>query len=195
MIINHHREKLIDAIVYFASHARHLGRIKLSKLLYLLDFEHFQTTGRNVTGLSYYAWRWGPAPVELLQELEDPSLDLAAAIVITPDRITGAGRETIRACTDFEGRHFSKREMRILSVLIDRYRATYSPGVIDVIHGANGAWYKTWDEGRGFNRVIDYALAVPGDDPHRQAILDAAREYREVAAKGTPDSLLASDLV
>jgi hypothetical protein len=40
------RNKLINAIVFFAMHTRYLGAIKLFKLLYLLGFEHLRSTGR-----------------------------------------------------------------------------------------------------------------------------------------------------
>jgi uncharacterized phage-associated protein len=68
MLITHEREKLINAILYFASHTRHCGKIKLFKLLYLLDFEHFRQTGRSVTSLDYRAWELGPVPIRLMQE-------------------------------------------------------------------------------------------------------------------------------
>jgi hypothetical protein len=55
MLITYERNKLINAIVYFAQNTQHLGKTKLFKLLYLLDFEHFRQTGRSVTGLDYYA--------------------------------------------------------------------------------------------------------------------------------------------
>ena len=48
MLVSHERGKMINAIIYFADHTRHLGKIELFKLLYLLDFEHFSQTGRSV---------------------------------------------------------------------------------------------------------------------------------------------------
>jgi hypothetical protein len=52
---NRDREKLIQAILYFALNTQHLGKTKLFKLLYLLDFDHFRHTGRSVTGMEYRA--------------------------------------------------------------------------------------------------------------------------------------------
>jgi hypothetical protein len=51
MLITHERDKLINAIIFFAKNTRFLGKTKLCKLLYFLDFEHFKETGRPVTGL------------------------------------------------------------------------------------------------------------------------------------------------
>jgi hypothetical protein len=36
MLIDTHREKLINAIVYFASNTKYCGKVKLFKLLYIL---------------------------------------------------------------------------------------------------------------------------------------------------------------
>jgi hypothetical protein len=51
MLVTHEREKLINAILYFAHETKYLGKFKLFKLLYLLDFEHFRLTGHSVTEL------------------------------------------------------------------------------------------------------------------------------------------------
>lgn len=82
MLVSHEREKMINAIVDFANHTRHLGKIKLFKLCYLLDFEHFRQTGRSVTGLDCRAWKFGPVPVALEQEWEEPEPDMADAAAI-----------------------------------------------------------------------------------------------------------------
>jgi hypothetical protein len=87
MLITHERDKLVNAILYFAHETKHFGKIKLFKLLYLLDFEHFRQTGRSVTGLDYQAWKYGPVPVEVMQEWDDPEPDLAAAIRIKPEPV------------------------------------------------------------------------------------------------------------
>ena len=50
------RNRLVNAIVFFADNTKFCGKIKLFKLLYLLDFEHFRQTGKSVTGGDYQAW-------------------------------------------------------------------------------------------------------------------------------------------
>lgn len=51
MLTNHERQKLVEAVLYFATNVKKLGKVKLFKLLYFLDFEHFRDTGRSVTGM------------------------------------------------------------------------------------------------------------------------------------------------
>ena len=95
MLISRNRQKLIQAAVYFALNTQGCGKVKLFKLLYLLDFAHFRETGRNVTGLDYVAWKLGPVPLELAQEWDQLDPDLAAAVDIIRRRsstTSGAGR-------------------------------------------------------------------------------------------------------
>ena len=61
------------------------GKIKLFKLLYLLDFEHFRQTGKSATGLEYQAWKFGPVPIELMEEWEDLAPDLASLVHIVEE--------------------------------------------------------------------------------------------------------------
>lgn len=179
MLITHEREKLINAIIYFARHTQHLGKIKLFKLLYLLDFEHFRQTGQNVTGLDYRAWKYGPVPIALAQEWDELEPDLAAAVAIRPEPVIDYERQTVVALTEFDDSHFSRRELRIMAELANQYGKVYSPKMIDVTHAENGAWAKVWNDGKGFNQCISYDLAIADDDPYRDAILEAAKEYRE----------------
>ncbi|MBK1717163.1 hypothetical protein CKO27_05780 [Thiocystis violacea] len=178
--MTHEREKLINAIVYFARNTRYLGKIKLFKLLYLLDFEHFRQTGQNVTGLAYSAWKYGPVPVALAQEWEELESDLAAAIAIRPQQVVDYERQAVIALTEFDDSHFSRRELRIMAELVNKYGEEYSPKMIDVTHAENGAWAKVWNDGEGFNQRISYDLALADDETHRDAILEAAEEYQAI---------------
>ena len=82
MFVSHQREKLLNAIIYFIANTKRCHTLKLFKLLYFLDFEHFRQTGQGVTGLRYVAWPKGPAPDELWRELDAPRPDLAKAVSV-----------------------------------------------------------------------------------------------------------------
>lgn len=57
--------KYQEAILYFLNHCnnRHLGKKKLLKLLYYLDFDHYEKFGTSVTEDSYRKLQYGPVPV------------------------------------------------------------------------------------------------------------------------------------
>jgi uncharacterized phage-associated protein len=177
MFVNTHRQKLINAIVFFAENTRRCGKIKLFKLLYLMDFEHFRQTGISVTGLQYQAWKFGPVPIEVMEEWEDLELDLATAIDIVPERVIDYTRETIVPRVAFNNQNFTRRELQIMQRLAETYRDTFSPIMIDVTHAENGAWATVWNNGIGDHNPIPYDLAIADDNHNREVILEMARQY------------------
>jgi uncharacterized phage-associated protein len=178
MVKTHHREKLLNAVIFFAAHTQGCGKTKLFKLLYLLDFEHFKATGRSVTGLDYYAWELGPVPVRLNGELDEPSGDLFEAITIQPEQVVNFQRLTVVPKRSFDPSHFSSRELRLLEQIAASYSLANATDMIDVTHAENGAWDKVWRDGAGQNQLINYALALEGV-PDRARVEHAAEEYSE----------------
>lgn len=165
MIKTHEREKFVNAVVFFCSHTLHCGKIKLFKLLYLLDFEHFKQTGRSVTGLSYRAWEMGPVPHALWREWpslanETAESDLAAAIRIEPEKVYDKTLQKVVARVDFDPSFFSKRELKLMEMLAKRFHSTRTEPLIGLTHEEKGPWEKTWLNGLGNDQEIDYLLAA-----------------------------------
>jgi uncharacterized phage-associated protein len=182
MIVSHEREKLINAVVFFAQNTNFCGKIKLFKLLYLLDFEHFRQTGRSVTGTDYHAWKMGPVPFEFYQEFDMLEPDLARAIEIVAEKVIDYTRARVTAKIDFDDSHFTRRELAIMGELAHRFHDSMSQTMIDVTHHERGPWETTWDDGRGRNEHIPYKLGIASDDPYREAVLASAHEYASIAS-------------
>lgn len=182
MLISRERQKLINAIVFFATNTEYCGKVKLFKLLYLLDFTHFRETGRSVTGLEYRAWKLGPVPLDLVQEWEQLEPDLAEAVDIVPERVIDYIRERVVPKAHFDDSSFTRRELRLMTELAERFRDEQTKPLINFTHVGRGPWDKIWDSGRGNNERIPYALALADDDPDREAILLAAREFEGMIA-------------
>lgn len=173
MLKTHEREKLINAVLFFAENTKFCGKIKLIKLLYFLDFQHFSQAGRSVTGLDYRAWRMGPVPTDFYQEWDELGEDLAAVIDIVPTKIIDHTREEVKPKVHFDDSYFTKRELRMMDKLAARHRDDYAQQMINATH-KGGPWSRIWDDGRGSNERIPYNLAVSDDDPNRDAIFEAA---------------------
>lgn len=182
MFIPRDREKLIGAIVFFAGNTLHCGKVKLFKLLYLLDFAHFRETGRSVTGADYRAWKLGPVPFGLIQEWDQLEPDLAAAIDIVAEQVIDYTRDRVVAKVPFDDSQFTKRELRLMQELAQRFHAELTRPLVNFTHVESGPWEKIWDGGRGNNERIPYALAIADNDPNRDAVLEAAREYDDIVA-------------
>jgi uncharacterized phage-associated protein len=180
MLISPIRTKLINAIVYFAANTRRCGKRKLFNLLYLLDFTHFRETGRSVTCLEYHAWRSGPVQLELMQEWDWPEPDMVAALAAPPDEVDGAHPQAA-----FDDSQFTRRELHLMGRLAHRFSENDALPLVGMTPAERNPWVRIWDNGRGNNARIPYSLAIPDNDPHRDAILGAAREYDAMSVAGS----------
>jgi uncharacterized phage-associated protein len=182
MLISRERQKLINTIVYFATNTQSCGKLKLIKLLYLLDFAHFRMSGKSVTGLEYSAWMMGPVPVSFFEEWDDMRADLAAAIEIRPERVIDYIRETVHPRVAFDPTHFTRRELRLMASLAERFRDDLTRPMINVTHEETGPWSAIWDNGRGRNERIPLNLALQADDPGRDGVLESAKHHAGIRA-------------
>jgi len=159
MIITHHREKLINAIIYFANNTIYCGKTKLLKLLYFLDFRHFKQTGKSITDLDYYAWDMGPVPRDLFIELtEKMNPDLKAAIHDLPQE----GFQKIRPKKNFDPKYFSNREMKLLEEIAFIFNNAKADEMVESSHLENEPWDRTLKE-KGELKKIDYMLAIDSE--------------------------------
>lgn len=180
MLIDHQRQKLIEAIVFFARHTKYCGKTKLMKLLYFLDFMHFRQTAKSVTGLDYFAWDMGPVPAEVWRDLSDERdlpADLAQAISIQPiPRPSGGEMSKIVARRKFDGKYFSPRELRLLDAVAEIFNEATADQMVETSHLKNQPWHQTVTS-RGPGAPIDFMLAVDGSpDALPEEVITERRE-------------------
>ena len=183
MLITHEREKLIQAINFFVSNTSKCGKVKLFKLLYFLDFEHFKTTGRSVTGLTYNAWRMGPVPVSLYEEIEALQPDMAEALRFE-ERAVRNGTQTMLIITPqapFSGRHFTRRELNLMESLACEYKDADAEDMIEVTYLENKPWDKIYNQQGNHQQLIPYDLAVRPDE--RDVIMRIANDRKELVER------------
>lgn len=181
MVLTNEREKLLQAIVFFAWNTKNCSKTKLLKLLFLLDFEHFKLTGRSVTGLRYSALPLGPVPTTVYAELDAPADDFAAAVEQRSETFFGWGRKLIVPKRDFDSSNFTRRELKLLRELSERYQDQTAKDMVDVVHAENGVWDRVWKGGEGVGHSIPYELALDGH-PSRDAIIAMQKEYEALVA-------------
>jgi uncharacterized phage-associated protein len=172
------RNRLLNAMIYFAQNTKNCGKVKLFKLLYLLDFEHFRQTGRSLTGINYEAWELGPVPRELYEHWGSIR-DYSEGSLVTIDvPISNYVRSelTVTDGTIFDDSDFTPRQLKIMKALVDKFGDTLSGEMVDVTHAQNGAWNKVWCAGKGKNHTIPYELGLADDDPLRDYVLESAEE-------------------
>lgn len=163
MYIDRSKEKLVNAIVYFIKNTKHCHITKLMKLLYTLDFEHYQQTGLSVTGLSYHAWDMGPVPVPVWLELsknEDSGLGLLNNFRVIDDEYSnGKIRKKILTKLKFNPNVFTKRQIKILEKVALIFKNAPADTMIEYTHSLKSPWDITVKE-KGYKSEIDYSLAI-----------------------------------
>ena len=185
MITTHHREKLINAIIYFAKKTKYCGKTKLLKLLYFLDFSHFKQTGKSVTGLDYFAWEMGPVPNELFEELSgNMKPDMKSSINELPTE----GFQQIRPKKKFDDRYFSKKELDLLENISYVFEVAQADAMIESTHLKNEPWDRTLKE-KGEFQKIDYMLPIDSEivslpyDEARERMEERLEMFRVFGAK------------
>lgn len=179
MIIHHERQKLIEAVKFFALHTRKLGKTKLYKLLYFLDFTHFRDTGRPVTGIAYYAWPMGPVPVDLHNELGNPSADWSGNCEFKLVAVrSGNPMLTVNALSEFDGSHFSKRELRIMHDLAKEFRNATAEQMVERTHLENLPWHQVYEVEKRKQDAIPYAMSLRNQN--REEMQESINDRNEI---------------
>ncbi|MEQ1559813.1 MAG: Panacea domain-containing protein [Methyloglobulus sp.] len=178
MLILHEREKLIQIIIFLAKNTLYCGKTKLFKLLYFLDFEHYMQTGRSVTGLEYSAWKMGPVPTALADEIESPEPDMAEALMFA-EVPTNYGRPmlSIKPIKDFNDELFSKREKKLLEMLEQEYKNSKAEDMIEATHLENMPWDRVYNQEHSPMGLIPYAYALKANESEEMLkIIDERKE-------------------
>lgn len=178
MLRTYEREKLCEAIAYFAHNTRKLGKTKLFKLLYFLDFEHFKQTGRSVTGSHYYAWPKGPVPVDLFNEFERPAADLLDCVSLEEIPTMHGKMLKVSPNRQFNPRYFTKRELRLLESLAARYRDATADEMIEETHLENRPWHEVYEVQGKRQDTIPYSMALSRQE--KDEMLKHIREREEL---------------
>lgn len=164
MQTNIYRKKLLNAVLFFAKNTKRLNLTKLSKLLYFLDFTHFQQTGYPSIGLEYYAFQKGPVPKDFWLEIRERNVpkDFIGKLALIPrtdDFAPNFKELEIRAIESPDLSIFTPREVKILEDLAFIYKDAWAWQISEVTHLPKQPWDITIKE-KGPNQLIDYLLAI-----------------------------------
>ncbi|MCG7923057.1 MAG: Panacea domain-containing protein [Candidatus Thiodiazotropha lotti] len=182
MLIRREREKLINTVIYFVRNTNYCGKVKLFKLLYFLDFEHFKFAGRSVTGLEYFAWKMGPVPTELDEEIDAPEPDMAESLEFSMIPIRGGSQTMLQILTkkEFDPTHFSKREIHLMEDLVGKYKDKMADDMIEATHLENLPWDQVYNKQGNVRQLIPYELAIRSQE--EDLMSSVAKDHSEVVS-------------
>ena len=152
------QEKYKNAIIFFAQRIQNgtLGKLKLMKLLYYLDFDFFEKYGRSITGDEYLRFDNGPVPrmgEKMIKEMAGKE------IKITKRKIGDGYNDQlhIEALADFDVNVFEKEELMMLEEIACKWEKFTGSEIKNASHG-EAPWIATKPDD-----VIDYNLAYYRD--------------------------------
>ena len=163
------RERLINAIAYFAKKVKFARKVKMFKLLFILDFKHFEETGLPVTDSEYFAWDFGPVPKELFEEIGEKGIpdDLAQLVRIIPNQMEGGTKSfefKVLGNAKIDLTVFSPRQLRIMDNLVFVYKDVSGTDMSEISHLPNSPWEVT-KRTKGAYQHISYSLAIDSNSP------------------------------
>ncbi len=147
-------KKYKNLILFFANKIRNgtLGKLKIMKLMYFLDFDYFERYGKSISGDEYLRFDNGPIPRMAEKVLKEMS---GKDIKITKRKI-GSGyndQQHIEALKDFDVSLFSKEELLMMEEIANKWERFSGAEMKNASHG-EAPWIATKP-----NNVIDYNLA------------------------------------
>ena len=146
-------EKYRNVILFFANKIKNgtLGKLKIMKLLYFIDFDYYEKYGKSITGDEYLKFNNGPVPrmaEKILKDMKDND------IKITRIKI-GSGyndQQHIEPLNDFEIELFTKEELLMMSEIVDKWEKFSGAEMKSASHG-EAPWIATKQD-----EVIEYDL-------------------------------------
>lgn len=180
-------EKIGNTIIYLAGHIQPLYKTKLLKLLYLLDEFAVKKYGIPFLNLDYEVWQAGPVCSDIYQELNEKPNLLEEYILLTFDE-TGTKVSAKKQFTDNE---FSDNEISLLEFVVDKYKYTAAPDLVNLTHRESSPWYKA-AQANGLlelfeakrantsNCKVDLSDLIKGDPIKEQRYKDFQEYYNTV---------------
>jgi uncharacterized phage-associated protein len=179
VLVDNSEEKLPNAILYFAANTQFCGKTKLFKLLYFLDFQHYQEIGRSVTGVDYFAWDMGPVPKVLFNALNDP--DSYKGYFEHHERPLASGNKMLEIAPqrDFNPKIFTKRELRLLEALATEYNESWADDMVEATHLENLPWHHIYEVLGQKYGIIPYSLALRKSEAEvMKGLIDERDEFQ-----------------
>jgi len=138
MYIVSDKEKLIkyqNTILFFAKNCKSstVGKVKLAKLLYYTDFDHYEKHLESITGAEYYNQDLGPVADDFYFQLD--KLHVCGIITITPKATPFEHDfELIESNVDPNLDVFTKEELETLTIESKRWYSTSGNKMSDQSH-------------------------------------------------------------
>jgi len=158
-----------------------LGETVLYKLLYFIDFDGFEITGRPLTGLNHVHRQFGPVPATKEYCGVIKKMQSANQLKIFAQEYYGLTQKRYVALSNYEEDSLNLREIKIIDSVINRLSDMSARKIEDYVH-EDAPWKLTKD-----SQTIPYCLAYDRKAPYAQ--VDHNMEMQNAAGSDTLKAL------
>lgn len=147
-------EKYKNVILFFANKIKNgtLGKLKMMKLLYFLDFDFFEKYDKSITGDEYLRFENGPVPrmaEKILKEMEGKEIKISNIKVAKGYN----DQQRIEPLKSFDLNFFSKEELLMMEETSEKWEKFSGTEMKNASHG-EAPWIATKPDD-----IIDYNLS------------------------------------
>lgn len=166
-------EKAIEALVWIASEWDNITPFYLSKVLFFAEKDHLNRFGRPIIADTYIAMPYGPVPSTIRDYVEGNYLfsDFADTIADAVEVNRTTRYPEIRAKRSPRLDVFSDSDIACLQTAIHKCKHVNFGTLSDWTH-LEKAWLSA-----PANGPMDYEDFIDDDNPHREDIIEQAREF------------------
>lgn len=148
------KKKYKNVILFFANNIKNgtLGKLKIMKLLYFLDFDFFEKYGKSVTGDEYLRFARGPVPrmaEKILKEMQGKEIKVRRIKMSSGYQ----DQQLVEPLKNFDLNLFSKEELLMMKDIVKKWENFSGTEMKNASHG-EAPWIATKPDG-----VIDYNLS------------------------------------
>ncbi|MDD4900752.1 MAG: Panacea domain-containing protein [Patescibacteria group bacterium] len=146
-------KKYKNIILFFANKIKNgtLGKLKMMKLLYFLDFDFFEKYGKSVTGDQYLRFENGPVPrmaEKIIKQMDSVDIKISKRKVCAGYN----DQQHIEALKIFDINLFSKEELVMMEEIAGKWEKFSGAEMKSASHG-EAPWIATKPD-----EIIDYNL-------------------------------------
>ena len=127
--------KYKELILFFIEKIPNVGKLKLNKLLYYVDFDHFEKNEKSITGEEYVRWEKGPVPSNVQSIIKEMKEN--GDIKLYAQKMPSAykDKQCLRALRPHNPSVFTVKELETICEVVEKWR--YHSGT-EMMHSSHG---------------------------------------------------------
>lgn len=178
MIFN--ENKFRNAVLFFLNHCNNakLGKTKLLKLFYFLDFGFYQKYKRSITGSTYVKYKYGPIPTEaerIFRQLQKEN-----QVISFQKTFHGKSQTRYEALAEFNSGIFNPEELDFMWA-IARFFSPHNAADMKAIAHSETPWRVTLQ-----GEYVSYELAAMRSLTH----LEDVERLKEISSSLSADDII-----